>query len=338
MQDQLNPRERQEQHEKNYLSEFAAKSAETKGRKIHAEPCGLRTEFQKDRDRITHCKAFRRLMHKTQVFVSPEGDHYRTRLTHTLEVAQIARTIARALRLNEDLTEAIALGHDLGHTPFGHTGEDALNSLSPDGFKHNAQSLRVVDCLENNGEGLNLTYEVTDGIINHRSVCFPSTAEGKTVQLSDKIAYMNHDIDDALRAGLLNQSDLPAHVSALLGETSSKRINFLVNNVIDNSRGTSDIRPEPEVKQAMADLRSFLFANLYACQIHLAERKKIQSLLGLLYDHYMKNTGDLPHELLHRKNFGDSDSRIVCDFIAGMTDRYAIKQFNLLFVPAVWEN
>jgi dGTPase len=298
------------------------------------EPCDLRTEFQRDRDRITHCKSFRRLMHKTQVFISPEGDHYRTRLTHTLEVAQIARTVARALRLNEDLTEAIALGHDLGHTPFGHTGEDALDKLLPGGFHHNEQSVRVVELLENNGRGLNLTWEVTDGILNHRSVGTPATLEAKIVQKSDKIAYMNHDIDDALRSGILKSEDIPSEVTDVIGGDSSTRIDFLVRDIITNSAGVNDIVMSNEAALAMKTLRTFLFENVYATQLLDIERKKIQSVLGLLFSHYLKNIHEVPDDI---RAHGSTDERAVCDYIACMTDRFARKRFEEIYIPEGWK-
>jgi len=327
-------RELQEQRELETLSLFATKSAQTKGRATWNEKCSIRTEFQKDRDRITHCKAFRRLMHKTQVFISPEGDHYRTRLTHTLEVAQIARTIARALKLNEDLTEAIALGHDLGHTPFGHTGEDALDLLLPGGFRHNEQSVRVVTLLENEGRGLNLTTEVVDGILSHRSVCSPATLEGRVVQASDKIAYMNHDVDDAIRAKILGESDLPKYVSDMLGKTSSKRIDFLVNNFIENSKNKSEAGLSQDVVAVMQNLKVFLNDNVYVNRL-VKERVKISKMLELIFDYYTSHLDELPPELCNRK--GEEPVRAVADYIAGMTDRFAMKRFNEIFMPSAWE-
>jgi len=329
-------RERQEQYEFKNLSEFATKSANTLGRKTDVEKCDYRTEFQKDRDRITHSKAFRRLMHKTQVFISPEGDHYRTRLTHTLEVAQIARTIARALRLNEDLTEAIALGHDLGHTPFGHTGEDALDHLLPNGFRHNEQSARVVEFLENEGMGLNLTAEVVDGILNHRTVCSPSTPEGSVVQISDKIAYMNHDVDDAIRAKILEPGCLPSFVGEMLGATSSARIDFLVKNLVEHSMNKPKISLSPDVKKMMGKLKSFLRENVYANQlVHQKERKKIDGMLHLMFDHYIAHPEKLPWEF--RGRMDGNPSQTVADYIAGMTDRFAMKRFSEIFMPSAWE-
>ena len=333
----MNLRKLREAHELKTLSPLATKSAETRGRKHPSEKCDIRTEFQKDRDRITHCKAFRRLMHKTQVFISPEGDHYRTRLTHTLEVAQIARTIAVALNLNEDLTEAIALGHDLGHTPFGHTGEDALNQLLPDGFRHNEQSVRVVEHLENDGHGLNLTFEVIDGILNHRTVCQPATLEGQIVRISDKIAYMNHDVDDAIRAKILAPDDLPpiAGIGGI-GSTPAKRIDFMVRNLIENSIGQSTIDFTPDIKGKVKTLRAFLRERVYANQrLHERERSKIETMLHLLFKHYVTNPDKLPRELQTR--IEGNYVQAAADYIAGMTDRFAMKNFSAIFMPSAWE-
>jgi len=328
----MNLREITENHELEKLAEQATKSRHTKGRVYDADKCEIRTEFQKDRDRITHSKAFRRLMHKTQVFISPEGDHYRTRLTHTLEVAQIARTVARALKLNEDLTEAIALGHDLGHTPFGHTGEDALDRLLPGGFRHNEQSARVIEVLENDGLGLNLTWEVIDGIKNHRTAYSPSTPEGKVVRISDKIAYMNHDVDDAIRAKLISPNDLPNYVRDILGATPSKRIHFLVNNLIEHSLYIKDISLSPEVADTMSNLREFLFDNVYINQLHAKERQKIEMMIRLLFEHYIANPDKIPKEML-----SENIVQSAADYIACMTDRFAQKCFKDIFLPAAWE-
>jgi len=271
-------------------------------------------------------------MHKTQVFISPEGDHYRTRLTYTLEVAQIARVVARGLVLNEDLTEAIALGHDLGHTPFGHTGEDALNKLLDGGFHHNEQSVRVVEFLENEGKGLNLTYEVVDGILNHRTRCNPSTPEARVVQLCDKIAYINHDIDDALRAKILIATDIPIDVRQILGETSTERIDFLVHDLVSFSFDKSEVSLSPVVEKTLKSLRSYLFENVYVNQMHSKERDKIEKMLGLLFEHYIANPEKLP------KEYKDNEpARAVTDYIAGMTDRFAMKCFREIFMPATWE-
>lgn len=329
-------REMHELYENEFLCSYATKSTNTKGRKVEVEKCDIRTEFQKDRDRITHSKAFRRLMHKTQVFISPEGDHYRTRLTHTLEVAQIARTIARALKLNEDLTEAIAYGHDLGHTPFGHTGEDALDNLLPGGFRHNEQSARVVEILENEGLGLNLTFEVIDGILNHRTVCTPSTPEGTIVQISDKIAYMNHDVDDAIRAKILVPTDLPSYVSKILGPTPSHRIDFLVKSLVSHSTGKQIVSLPPDIAIIMQDLKIYLRSNVYANQlVHQKERLKISKMLHLLFEYYTSKPEKLPFEYINKIN--SDANQVVVDYIAGMTDRFAMKQFNEIFMPSAWE-
>jgi dGTPase len=324
----VNQRETREQYEMAHLSPFAAKSAETLGRSFPAEKCSIRTEFQKDRDRITHCKAFRRLMHKTQVFISPEGDHYRTRLTHTLEVAQISRTVSRALALNEDLTEAIALGHDLGHTPFGHTGEEALDQLLPGGFRHNEQSVRVT-------AGLNLTHEVRDGILNHRTRCNPTTLEGWVVKISDKIAYINHDIDDAIRAKILVTTDLPKATREVLGETSTKRIDYLVRDLIRHSEGKNAVSLSPDIVGILAELRDYLFENTYAHQLQQSERKKIQTLFRLLFEYYLQNPAKLPNEL--QAQYDNNPDQAVADYIAGMTDRFAMKRFREIYMPSAWE-
>ena len=319
--------------ENQILSKYAQRSAGTKGRVIPVEKCELRTEYQRDRDRILHCKSFRRLKHKTQVFLAPEGDHYRTRLTHTLEVSQIARTISRALRLNEDLTEAIALGHDLGHTPFGHAGERALRECAGE-FEHNCQSLRVVDVLEN-GCGLNLTWEVRDGILNHKKGMFPCTLEGKVVNLSDRIAYMNHDIDDAMRAGFMKPSDIPIKLVQALGETHGKRINAMVLDVVENSMEKGEIIMSGEMEEYTNELREFLFAFLYFSGKAKQDEKKITTIIKMLWDHYMENPGELPVE------YSGSIQRwglkqIVIDYIAGMSDGYALRRFGDLFVPKSW--
>lgn len=319
-------RERTEKFEEELLSPYASRSRESKGRKTPEEPCDIRTCYQRDRDRIIHSKAFRRLMHKTQAFISPEGDHYRTRLTHTLEVSQIARTIATALLLNEDLTEAIALGHDLGHTPFGHLGEDDLNKVVPGGFHHNEQSVRVVDRIEKNGKGLNLSYEVLDGIVNHRGIGSPKTLEGKIVQISDKIAYVNHDIDDAIRAGIITEENLPKDCVAILGDTSRNRIDFLIRNIIKNSEGINDIRLDEDVRSALYKLRKFMFDNVYNSGMLSEERKGYGIFLSILYSYYRDNFDEVPEEF--KQNYDNNTDeyyreRIVVDYIAGMTDRYA---------------
>ena len=319
-------REQSEQREYEILSASATKAAESKGRQRHEEKCEFRTDFQRDRDRIIHSKAFRRLMHKTQVFIAPEEDHFRTRLTHTLEVAQIARTIARALRLNEDLTEAIALGHDLGHTPFGHTGETVLAKAHPAGFRHNVQSLRVCDVLERNStrRGMNLTAEVRDGILNHTGETQPFTPEGRIVKTADRIAYVNHDTDDALRSGIIRESDLPKEAAAFLGDTISKRIDALIRDMVQTSEAAGDIRQSQSFMQAMNELRGFLFDAVYLSERVAADSKRyeIDSVIRVLYDYYMKNPERLPGEYQELiSGFGLAE--IVKDHIAGMTDRYA---------------
>ena len=326
-------RERLEENEKDYLSSLAALSSETRGRLRYEAPCELRTEFQRDRDRILHSKSFRRLKHKTQVFIAPEGDHYRTRLTHTLEVAQIARTIARALSLNEDLTEAIALGHDLGHTPFGHTGEETLDGIVPGGFKHNEQSLRVVDVLESNG-GLNLTEEVRDGILRHTGQEEPFTLEGQVVKISDRVAYINHDIDDAIRGGILKNEDLPEECIAVLGPDHRSRINTMVTDLVYNSMGRQRIRMSEPIWKATINLRDFLFDNVYIGSLAKAEVPKAKRVVQELFRYYIDNPGALPQSIFN--NSHDTDdilARAVCDYVAGMTDRYAISLYQNLFVP-----
>lgn len=312
------PRLVTEKIEEQTLSPFATLSKNTRGREVFQSPCDLRTEFQRDRDKIIHSKSFRRLKHKTQVFLAPEGDHYRTRLTHTLEVAQIARTVARALRLNEDLTEAIALGHDMGHTPFGHAGERALDKLSPGGFRHNEQSLRTVDYIDK----LNLTYEVRNGILCHTGDRKPSTPEGRIVCLADKIAYINHDIDDAVRAGLLKVQDIPRELTEVFGETHSKRINTMITSIVENSRD-GEILMDERIFTAMMNLRKFMFDNVYFNKTALENEKKIFMMIEKLYN------------LFKAQEDFKTEQEIV-DYIAGMTDRYAISAFETHFVPKSW--
>ncbi len=331
-------RESLEQREREYLSPYAALSAESRGRD-HEEPqCDIRPVYQRDRDRIIHCKAFRRLKDKTQVFLTPEGDHYRTRLTHTLEVSQNARTIAKALRLNEDLTEAIALGHDLGHTPFGHAGERALNSVVPGGFKHNEQSVRMVEVLERGGAGLNLTWETRDGIMNHQTSLTPHTLEGKVVRLADKIAYIHHDMDDAVRAKVLTEMDVPLAIRNVLGSTPGDRLDTLVHDIITNSTGVDDIRMSDEVGGAMQELRKFMFREVYTNKTVKSEESKAESLVITLYQHYMENLDQLPDEARFYLDRGEEPSRVVCDYVAAMTDRFAINKYQELFVPKSWEH
>lgn len=318
-----------------FLCDQAFKVKNTRGRIYPVEECDVRTEFQRDRDRIIHSKSFRRLMHKMQVFLAPEGDHYRTRLTHTLEVAQIARTIARALRLNEDLTEAAALGHDLGHTPFGHSGERALDYLLPEGFRHNEQSLRVVDYLENEGEGLNLTFEVRDAILCHTGSEPASTLEGQIIRIADRIAYINHDIDDAARAGILNIADIPKEISELLGTTHGQRITSLVAATIKNGVENGIGMVEP-YGTAMDKLRDFMFERVYRNQRAKSEDGKVVNMITFLYEHFFAHPENIPQEYMKYAE-RDGISVVTADFIAGMTDRYALGCFNDLFVPKVWQ-
>ena len=332
-------REDIEKREREHLSRFAVLSENSGGRLLNEDQDPIRTCFQRDRDRIIHSKALRRLMHKTQVFLSPEGDHYRTRLTHTLEVSQIARTIARALDLNEDLTEAIAMGHDLGHTPFGHSGEAFLNEIHPGGFSHNKQSLRVVDVIERNpaGRTMNLTLEVRDGILNHSGKDKPFTLEGQAVRLSDRIAYINHDIDDAIRAGVIREEDLPAECISVLGKTHGERIDFLVNDALRNSEGVPCIRQSAEAFEAMDELRNWMFDNVYRSPVvkQETELRRIRNLIEELYAYYHDNPQELPEEQLLLLD-KDGIDEVVKDHIAGMTDRYAIKLYTELFVPTGW--
>ena len=328
-------RERWERWEQQNLSPYATLSLESKGRARDIEPCEIRTCFMRDRDRILHCKAFRRLKHKTQVFLAPLGDHYRTRLTHTLEVSQIARTIARAMSLNEDLTEAIALGHDLGHTPFGHTGEGVLNRLVPGGFSHNREGLRVVDKLENDGRGLNLTFEVRDGILNHPKKCTPATLEGKVVSLSDRIAYVTHDIDDAVRAGVLRAQDVPESCRKCFGESHSQRINSMILDVLRASRGKPYVAFTDEAGREFDTLRDFMYENVYFNPLAKGEEQKARGVVEALYTYYLEHVELLPEEfLLHLPE--DGPQQIAADYIACMTDTYAISEYQRLFVPKAW--
>ena len=332
----MNVRQRTEEIEHLTFADWATFSDASRGRAVPEEQDPIRPVFQRDRDRVLHCKAFRRLKQKTQVFLSPEGDLYRTRLTHTLEVSQIARTIARALRLNEDLTEAISLAHDLGHTPFGHAGEKALSSMLDKPFRHNEQSLRVVDKLERDGAGLNLTYEVRMGILGHTGDFIPETLEGQIVRTSDRIAYINHDIDDAMRAGILTEADIPAQIAEILGHSHSQRINTLVENMIENTLLTGTLGMQPDVAQAMDRLRTFMFARVYTNPVAKGEESKAKDMLCRLFEYYMKNPERLPPDFLPQLDF-DGMERIVCDYIAGMTDRYAVYKYSELFIPATWQ-
>ena len=329
-----NIRENIEKNEKLILSPMATLSSDSKGRKEPQEKCNLRTEFQRDRDRIIHSKAFRRLKHKTQVFLSPESDHYRTRLTHTLEVSQIARTVARALRLNEDLTEAIALGHDLGHTPFGHAGERAINDLASFGFYHYEQSVRVCEKLEKNGKGLNLTFEVLDGILHHTRDDWASTPEGKIVRYSDRIAYINHDIDDAVRAGVISAEEIPREITAFLGKTKSQRINTLVCSLVENSK--EDIIMDSETEKYYDLLHKFLFEAVYKNPVAKSEETKVLGITEGLFNYFMKNPEKMtPEYTLICENEGKE--RAVADYIAGMTDHYAITVYSDIYIPKFWK-
>ena len=332
-------REQLELREMEYLSPFATHSKDSLGRKRVEEECDLRPVFQRDRDRILHSKSFRRLKQKTQVFLLPEGDHYRTRLTHTLEVSQNARTIAKALRLNEDLVEAISLGHDLGHTPFGHAGERALNEICPLGFEHNEQSVRVVEYIEKNGKGLNLTKEVIDGIRTHQTAGTPMTLEGQIVRLSDKIAYVNHDIDDAIRGGIISELDLPPKYRKILGGSTKERLNTITHDVIIQSMDQPIIQMSEEVEAAMKGLRRFMFDNVYRNRVAKREEAKAVEMVKSLYQYYSENIDLLPEEYKYLSAIcGISKEQIVCDYIAGMTDTYAVKKFKELFVPQSWNN
>ena len=323
------------ENEKRNLSEYAFLTANTRGREKPYVASDVRTEFQRDRDKIIHSQSFRRLMYKTQVFLAPTGDHYRTRMTHTLEVTQIARIIARALRLNEDLTEAAALGHDLGHTPFGHAGENAMQKCFDPDFTHYKQSLRVVEELENEGEGLNLTWEVRDGIVNHTGSNVANTLEGLIVKFADRIAYINHDIDDACRAGILSVEDIPVELRYTLGEKHSERINTMVMSIIKASYDRPTIAMEEHIQKAADELRSFLFERVYRNPIAKGEESKAQDMLMHLFDYYVKNPDKLP-PLYQKRRHIDSVERCTCDFISGMTDRYAIEVYTDLCVPKVW--
>lgn len=331
----MNIRLSSEELERRILSPRACCSSASRGRQVREEECSVRTAFQRDRDRIIHSKSYRRLKHKTQVFIIPEGDHYRTRLTHTLEVAQIARTVARALRLNEDLAEAAALGHDLGHTPFGHAGEKALDDIFKPGFKHNEQSLRVVDVLEG-GRGLNLTWEVRDGILNHTGPVRPSTLEGQIVKIADRVAYINHDIDDAIRGGILRADQLPAECLEVLGRAHRDRINTMVLDLIHtNLDATDEIKMSPVIQAATDKLRDFMFENVYVGSEAKREEDKACHVVQHLYRHFMEHADLLPAEYRQRTGSENTD-RVVCDYIAGMTDNFAIRIYQRYFLPLPW--
>jgi len=328
-------REKTYKIERSFLSPYATFSEKTQGRQRYEEPCAMRTEFQRDRDRLIYCKSFRRLKNKTQVFFSPEGDHYITRLTHTLDVAQISRSIASALSLNEDLAEAIALGHDLGHTPFGHSGERILRNLSPYGFEHNEQSLRVVDVLEKDGRGLNLTFEVRDGIVNHKKSGKPATLEGKCVSLADRIAYINHDLDDAIRAGLLSLNDIPQEIIEVLGESPKQRINTAILSIYNNSNGINDVKMDKDVETASENLRTFMFQRVYYSSTAKREEEKAERMLTEMYNYFKEHIDILPKTYVALLDKYPRE-QVVCDYISSMTDRYAIYTFNSIFVPKGW--
>ncbi len=325
--------EQQHLYETEFLSPYAAKVSKTKGRAVSEAPCPLRNAYCRDRDRIVHCKAFRRLKTKTQVFLAPQGDHYRTRLTHTLEVSQIARTITRAMRLNEDLTEAISLGHDLGHTPFGHAGERALNQLNPNGFTHFEQSVRVITVLEKYPQGLNATYEVIDGIRNHTRDTQPQTIEGRIVRLSDRIAYINHDIEDSIAAGILSEDDLPREITDILGTSKSQRITTLLSDLVSN--GPLKLGYSPDIEQAFTALHEFMFANVYLNSTAKTEEQKVLGFLGGLYEHYKLHPDQLPEIYLDIMQKDGIDTAVT-DYISGMSDVYATAEFERIYIPRRW--
>lgn len=334
----MNIRENMEQRELELLSPYASHSVHSRGRERQEEECDVRTVYQRDRDRILHSKAFRRLKDKTQVFLAPQGDHYRNRLTHTLEVSQIARTIAKALRLNEDLVEAIALGHDLGHTPFGHAGEKALDEISPGGFAHYKQSARVVQLLEKNGEGLNLTGEVIDGILNHRTSGHPATLEGQVVRFSDKLAYLHHDMDDAQRAGLITEDDIPVTMRILLGYTTRERLNTFVHDIIENSMDRDCIQMSDEIQEGLMELRELMFRSVYNHREAKREEKKAIHMLKELYQYYVQHPEAMSGEYKELLAKGESADRTVCDYLSGMTDQYSMARFRELFIPQCWDS
>ena len=328
----MNIRENLEQFELEYLSPYASFSRNSKGRLKEEEQCDIRPVYQRDRDRILHSKSFRRLKDKTQVFMSPEGDHYRTRLTHTLEVSQNARTIAKALRMNEDLVEAIALGH----TPFGHAGERARDEVCPCGFCHSEQSVRTVDLLEKRGAGLNLTIEVRDGIKNHQTKGNPFTLEGKIVRFSDKIAYIHHDMDDAVRAGILKETDIPAEIGEVIGYTTGERLDHFIHDLITTSYEKNDIQMSEPVAKAMAQLRRFMFERVYQNREAKSEEKKAEALVQTLYDYYRRHLELLPEDFIRLVERGEARERVVCDYIGAMTDRFAVARYEDIYIPRYW--
>ena len=330
-------REELEKREITTLDPHASYAERTRGRLRYEEECDIRTCYMRDRDRIVHCKSFRRLKDKTQVFLAPQGDHYRTRMMHTLEVSQTSRTVARCLMLNEDLVEAIALGHDLGHTPFGHAGERALNSACPSGFRHSEQSLRIVDKLEKDGRGLNLTWEVRDGIRNHGTSCHPATLEGQIVRLCDKISYIHHDMDDAIRAGILNEDDVPGDLRDLLGHSTRERLNTFVHDIVNTSSGMGKVEMSPAIAEAMKDLRTFMFENLYTNAAAKGEENKAELMVRELYGYYISHPDKMPVDYYRMiEENGEAAERVVCDYISGMTDQYSMMKFREIFIPQSW--
>ncbi len=329
-------REMYEQREHEILSKYASFSDESKGRAVPEEESDIRTIYQRDRDRVLHSKSFRRLKHKTQVFLAPYGDHYRTRLTHTLEVSQLARTIAKALRCNEDLTEAIALAHDIGHTPFGHVGERTLSAISGKPFSHNAHGVRVVEKLEHGGRGLNLTWEVRDGIMNHKTSTSPATLEGDIVRVSDKIAYISHDIDDGIRAGVLSEEALPADCTDILGHSTRDRIDTMIHNVIENSQDSPRVLLSDDCWDALLRLRKYMFEMLYTNEVVKGEESKASEIIKILFNHFMENDKELPKEFIIMMENGEDKIDVVCDYIAGMTDNFAVETFKRIFIPHSW--
>ena len=332
----MNIRENQEEKEYRNLSPFASHSRDSRGRERAEQECDIRTCYQRDRDRIIHSKAFRRLKDKTQVFLAAQGDHYRTRLTHTLEVSQTARTVAKALELNEDLVEAIALGHDLGHTPFGHSGEAALDEICPLGFAHYRQSLRVVDLLEKGGQGLNLSWEVRDGILNHRTAGSPSTMEGQVVRYCDKISYIHHDMDDAERAGIFSEDDIPITLRVVLGDSCRERLNTMIHDIVINSAGKDRVQMSAEVEEAMRMLRKLMFQNVYRNPEAKKEEERAKRMLKEMYLYYCEHPAEMSTEYLELIGRGEPLERVVCDYISGMTDQYSMAKFKQIFMPAAW--
>jgi len=330
-------REQMEERERQILSPYATLSENSKGREVDEPQCDIRPMFQRDRDRILHCKSFRRLKNKSQVFLTPQGDHYRTRLSHTLEVSQNARTIAKALRLNEDLVEAIALGHDLGHTPFGHCGEYELNRLCAEGFIHSEQSVRIVEKLEKGGEGLNLTWEVRDGIKNHQTSLMPSTPEGCIVRISDKIAYLNHDIDDAIRAQILDEDSIPLEIRKTLGFTTRERLNNMIHDVVNTSQNQEKIAMTPEMWQAMQDLRKFMFLNVYTNPVAKGEEIKARRMIGEMFELFCDKPEEMPVKYRMMIEAGETKGRVVCDYISGMTDQFCVAKFSQYYMPEAWK-